>query len=116
MRKSGRYDRLLTIQSATRTRNSVGEEVVSWATFATVWATRETQTATERFLGAQPFAEVDTLWRCGWNVDIMSVLSPKNHRIVYRDRVFDILGVVEIGRREEAHIPTKARTDGGGQP
>lgn len=116
MRKSGRYDRQLTIQLATRTRNAVGEEVVSWSNWANVWAARETQTATERFIASQPYAEVDTLWRCGWNSAIMEQLSPKNHRILYRDRVYDILGVVEIGRQAETHIPTKARTDAGGEP
>ena len=38
MIRAGEYDQRITIQSKSVTRNSIGEEVVSWTDVVTVWA------------------------------------------------------------------------------
>ncbi len=115
-RRSAQYDRLVRIEEMTETRGDAGQPVQTWALKWKIHVRRESQAATERFVAQQRFAETDTLFRCGWSENITPKINPRLHRLVYRGRVFDILGVEEVGRREEALIPTKARTDGGGQP
>jgi SPP1 family predicted phage head-tail adaptor len=114
--RAGRLDRQITIEAVTYTTADDGSQVESWATLTTCFAQRETQSAIERFAAAQTVAEVDTLWRIRWNNDLMQVLSPKLHRIVYRDQTYNILGLVEIGRKEGVHVPCKSRGDAGGTP
>ena len=112
--RAGKLDRPITIEAVTYTTSGDGSQVESWAQIASCFAERESQSAMERFAAAQTIAEIDTLWRIRWNDDLMVVLDPKLHRIKYRDRAYNILGLVEIGRKEGVHIPCKSRGDTGG--
>jgi len=112
--RSGRLDRQIEIEVVSYTTQPDGSQVETWAYLARCFAERETQGAMERFAAAQTIADVDTLWRIRWNDALMRVLDPKLHRIVYRDRAYNILGLIEIGRKEGVHIPCKSRGDTGG--
>ena len=46
--RAGKRNRLLTIQSNTTTRDSIGQPLASWSDFTTVWANVSIDTATER--------------------------------------------------------------------
>lgn len=112
--RAGRLDRKVTIEAVSYSTADDGSQFETWTEFARVFAERETQGALERFAAAQTVADVDTLFRLRWSDTLMSVLSPKTHRIVYRDRAYNILGAFEIGRKEGVHVPCKSRGDSGG--
>lgn len=111
--RAGSYDRRIAIQEKTVTYNADGQPIESWSNVALIWARIESQTATERFAAQQQYATVDTLFRVRWQEAITPTLTPQSNRILYRDRVYDLLGVVEIGRKVEAHLPTVGRAQEG---
>lgn len=113
--RSGKLDRKITVQTRTVARGNSGGEVVSWSNAYTLFAERETTAATERFAASQSFADVDTLFRIRWNSTTKQI-NPKQHRITYRNRWYEVLAVVEIGRNEGAWIACKSRGDLGGTP
>lgn len=114
--KSGKLDRRIGIEVVSYSTAGDGSQVETWSELTTCFAERESRGATERFAASQTFADIDTLWRIRWNQGLVDVLNPKSHRITYGGRTFNILGVVEIGRKEGLHIPCAARGDDGAQP
>lgn len=114
--KSGKLDRRITIQVRTVVTDALGGETETWADEFPVWAERETQSATERFVTVQKVADVNTLFRIRWVENIANDVGPKTHRLTYRGRVYEILAVVEIGRREGMWIGCASRADTGGTP
>lgn len=116
---AGRIDRKVTLHRVTYTTSGDGSRVRALgASLGTLSAGRETQAALEHFAAAQTIADVDTLWRTRWNDDLFNSvsLSPKDFILKYRDREYEILGLIEIGRKEGLHIATKSRGDTGGTP
>lgn len=111
--RAGALDRRIDIEAVTYAAAADGEPVPTWSRLTTISAAIESQAATERFAAAQRFATVDTLFRVRWNEAITPTLTPQTHRIVYRGRVYELLGVVEIGRKVEAHLPTVGRAQEG---
>lgn len=111
--RAGSYDRLITVQSKTTAYNADGQPIDTWSTAFTLNARIESQQATERFAAQQQYATVDTVFRVRWNEAITPTLTPQGNRVVYRGRVFDLLGVVEIGRKVEAHLPCVGRAQEG---
>lgn len=108
--KAGKLDRRVTIEQLSTVTNEVGEEIETWSTLASVWASREGSGVAQRFGSSQSFAEVDAVFRTRWYPwgDTVEALT---HRLTYRDRVYDIHGTEEIGRREGLFVLTKARAD-----
>lgn len=109
-------DRRITIQRRTVTTGADGGEVVTWADEREQWAERETPAATERFAERERVASADTLFKLRWNDAVMDNTTTLNHRIMYRERWYEILAVVEIGRRDGIWIACASRTDMGGEP
>jgi len=111
--RAGAFDRVISIETVTTTQNGDGQPVETWTQAYTLKAAIESQSAMERFVASQRYATVDTLFRVRWNEAITPSMSPRTHRIVYRNRVYELLGVVEIGRKVEAHLPTVGRAEEG---
>lgn len=107
--KAGDLDRRIAIERATETQDDFGEPIQTWATLATVWASKEDIRDTERFMAQQVGAEVTTRFQIRYSATVASV-NPKD-RVVYDGRVYDIAGVKEIGRREGLEITAVARAD-----
>lgn len=63
MIRAGRMDQRVTFQSKAVTRNSIGEEVVTWGDFATVWAEIVPIRGKEFFAAAQMQQTVDLRMR-----------------------------------------------------
>jgi SPP1 family predicted phage head-tail adaptor len=108
--RTGRLDRQITLQSVSVVQDDLGQPIETWTNVATVWAERESQSATKRFAAQQRFAEVDIVWRIRWYPWAPDV-RPDTHRVVYQGRPFNVLGAVELGRKEGLHIATKARAE-----
>lgn len=108
--RAGRLDRRVTIEQLTETQNGVGETIKTWSTLATLWAERVPQGVVQKYNTQQQYAEVTAVFRIRW-FPHASAISPELHRVVYRDRVYDVHGTEEIGRRDGLMILTAARAD-----
>jgi SPP1 family predicted phage head-tail adaptor len=98
----------VTIEQATKSQNEVGETVLSWATFATVWASVESLSARE----TERFAETVGFMTHRIKIRYLSGLTGAM-RIVYRSRVLEIGQILERDRLwHQEIICTEKRADG----
>lgn len=104
MINSGSLDRRIVIQALTVTQDDFGGAVEAWATLATVWAQWLPGAGSERFTAASVYAEAQGRFRTRWRSDVTTL-----HRVTWDGKEWDILDVVEIGRREGLEIKVKAR-------
>lgn len=104
--RSGRLDRLITIQVKTSTEDSFGEMIETWATLAEVWAELKYLRGSEWFAAQQEGASVDVIFRIRYRDDV----TPLNV-IVYDSRTYDISAVLELGRREGLELYASARAE-----
>ena len=96
MIRSGALDKRITIEQATRTRETVyGSEALTWSTFATVWAEVKEESSVERVRN-----DLRTLTRVS---SVMIRYLPgltAQMRIVLPDsRVMQIVSIHEVGRK-----------------
>jgi len=100
--RAGRLRERVTIQAATRTANSFGEEAPAWNDAQTAWAEVRPMMATAREKMA-PGAEILQA-RAPYQVRMrfFSGLSPVSHRLVWEGRTLEIESVLDPdGRRHE---------------
>lgn len=100
--KSGKLDRRITIQNRIETQNSFGEAVISYGTFATVWAEVLPLSGRELFTAAQTFPEAQLKVRIRYLAGVT-----EKHRILHDGVSYDILHIAEMGRREGLEILVK---------
>jgi SPP1 family predicted phage head-tail adaptor len=98
----GRLDRKITIESVTETRDSVGQPVETWATFATTWAQKKDGSGGESTKADQTIAELGSTFITRH----VSGVTPKM-RINEGGSIYDILSVSEIGRAAGLEIKTR---------
>jgi len=102
----GALDRRVILQQPTSVVNDYGERMVTWSTYATVWAAIERKpSASERNSGEQvvSFQSVTFMIR---NSSQVELLSP-SYRISYDGKYYEILGVQELGRSEQLRVITE---------
>jgi SPP1 family predicted phage head-tail adaptor len=98
----------VTIQQAAKTQNEVGESVLTWSTFATVWASVESLSARE----TERFAETVGFMTHRVKIRYLSGVTGAM-RILYRNRVLEIGQVIEQDRLwHQEIICTEKRDDG----
>jgi SPP1 family predicted phage head-tail adaptor len=102
--RPGNMDRRITIKSKISTQNSYGEPIDTWIDIATVWAERRELRGDERWEAQR----VNPTVECKYYIWHREGLTVKN-RIVDGGRDFDILAVLEIGRREGLELIVSAR-------
>ncbi|MCM2506068.1 phage head closure protein [Aureimonas altamirensis] len=102
-------DRRISIQRFNETTNAFNEVVKTWGTLATVWASKEDIKDGERFAAGQVSASITTRFQIRYSQTVSSV-SPLD-RVEFENRVYEIVGVKEIGRREGLEITAAARAD-----
>lgn len=96
-------DRRVTLQSKSATRDAMGGEVVTYATFASVWAEKRDLAGREYLTAGQSErAEIQTLWRLRW----LSGVTPAM-RLIHGSDVYDIESVAELGRNDALELHTK---------
>lgn len=95
MLAAGKLTERVTIQRKSAARNAIGEEVVTWADIATVWAQVEPLRGREFFAGAQMQAAVDVRIRIRYGVSVQA-----EDRAVWRGQAHDIVSVIEPGARQ----------------
>jgi SPP1 family predicted phage head-tail adaptor len=108
MMAAGALDRRITIEQLTETRDGAGGVVPTWDAVCVIWAQRTPVTAREKFAAQQLAADADTRYRIR---DPGFEVSPKTHRVKDGLRVYDIRGVLEVGRREGVDLLALARAE-----
>lgn len=103
----GRLDRRVVIEQAAETQNSSGEAVPTWSELATVWASVRPARTVESVQGDQEHAVRETVFRVRHRTDVTEKM-----RVSYGGKVYDIAGIVEIGRREALDLTGVVRALG----
>lgn len=106
--QAGVLDSIITVQRYKATQDAYGEELLEWRQLCQLWAQATAMKGTESFMASQFVGQCDYTFRIRWRGDI----SVKD-RILYNGKYFDILGVLEKGRRVELLIYAKTRSDDG---
>jgi SPP1 family predicted phage head-tail adaptor len=101
--RAGPLDRFITIQNRTITRNAQGADLEAWGTFAQVWASKKDYRGEEFFSAQKENAQIETMWRIRYLTGLKSEM-----RISYDGKLYDILQISELGRREGFELLTKA--------
>lgn len=104
--RSGRLDRIITLQRAVKDQDEYGEEIETWVDITDCWAERVELRGSERFEAQQTQAKVEAKYRIWW----MPGVTPIDRLIDSDGRVYDIKATLEIGRREglELHVSSHA--------
>jgi SPP1 family predicted phage head-tail adaptor len=98
--RAGQLRQRVTIQSKTASRDSFGEEDITWVDLATVWAAVEPLRGREFLDGKMITAEVTTRIR----IRHRSGLTPEM-RVVFGSITYDVLSIIHIEERErEIHL------------
>lgn len=108
--QAGKLDRRITLQRATVTRDEYNEPVEAWGDIATVWASYEPIRDGERFRAGERAAELSARFQIRYSSTVAD-LGPED-RLTFEGKVYEIVHVKEIGRREGLEITTTARGDG----
>lgn len=114
--RSGKFDRRISIEVATPTRDAAGDVVNEWAPAFKLFAHRLVPRPTS-VLGQEAMAEHAVLHRSQVNWILRfgtkaNSIAPETHRIRYKGRVYQILSIVEgTGRSEEIVVRTATTPD-----
>lgn len=94
---AGQFDQRVTIQQKSVTRSAIGEEVPTWATFATVWARVEPIRGREFFAAAQMQSATDHRVTIRYRTGIT-----RDMRVLWRGIPLDIVGEpIDVNARKE---------------
>src|SRR5262245_33177480 len=117
--RGGEFDRRIEIQRVTVTQSPSGEEREEWATLSIRPARYEALPGDERFISQQYIAKGQVAFLIRW-AEIVADVSPLD-RIIYpasaanspppNNKIFDIITVQEVGRREGLRILAASRQD-----
>lgn len=93
---AGILDRRITLQRFATAQDPTGDVIETWVDLAEVWAAVEPLGGLERLQAAQLTASIDTRFTIRYRPDLTAAL----HRIRYDGKLYDIVAVIELGRRE----------------
>lgn len=104
----GALDRRIVLQRPSSTTNDYGERIVTWLTYATIWAAIDRKPgATERISGEQMLSFQQVIFSIRYSTTV-SILEA-SHRVSYDNKVYNVLGVQEVGRQEQLRVITELR-------
>ena len=103
----GKLRERVTVQQATQTRNSLGEAVLSWADWQTVWASVDGVSAREALAAGQQDVTITHRVRMRY----LNGLT-QNMRISWGGRTLDIVSILEHNNRSEHELICQETRDG----
>jgi head-tail adaptor len=117
--RAGRLDRRVAVQRFTAGQSPSGEPIEAWATIGGIdrWASKTAVSGVERFGSQQLEAKEQVEFRLRW-ADELSDLRPIDRIIepasdavipIPERSIYDIIAVLEIGRREGLRVLTTRR-------
>ena len=104
---AGKLRERVTVQQATQTRNSLGEAVMSWADWQTVWASVEGVSAREALAAGQMEVTISHRVRLRYLTGLT-----QNMRLSWRGRTLDIVSLLEHNNRSEHEVICQETRDG----
>lgn len=104
--QSGDLDRRIVLQRATVTLDGFGGEVETWAPLRTVWAQYLPGPGREAWRSAEVAAVTEARFIIRWGQGVTV-----RDRVLYDGKVYDVRGVIEIGRREGQELSVSSRAD-----
>jgi SPP1 family predicted phage head-tail adaptor len=99
MLRSGTMDRLAVVQTPTESASAIGEPILTWSDFATRWIAILPLSGSESLQALVNEGSVTHRVRMRYTTG----LKPKM-RLTCEGRTFEIMSVVERGRREEHEL------------
>lgn len=113
---AGDLDRRIIIQKATEARDAAGDVVPgAWVVVGKLWANRKPGViGTESAAPQGQLRQHDLVWSVRANC-ISREIFPETHRIFYKGRIHEVVGVIDGDQREDLiKILTCTRPDGRG--
>jgi SPP1 family predicted phage head-tail adaptor len=108
---SGPRDRRIVIERRTYTLDGFGGEVVTWTNIGHRWASSLPVKDGERFGNAEAIATITHRFQILW--DATAAQIDPTYRVLFDGRLYDVVAVKEIGRREGIEISATARAENG---
>lgn len=100
MQAAGDYAQRVRIERPVKTRNSLGEQIVTWEEFATVWAAVEPLSGRELTSLRAELADVTARIRIRYRPGVLTEM-----RIVHGTAVYNIASAIDVkSRRHEIEI------------
>ena len=93
---AGRLRERVTVQSASGSTNNLGETVLTWSNFATVWASVEGVSAREALAAGQQDVSLTHKVRLRYLTGLTQSM-----RFRWRNRTLDIISLLEHNNRSE---------------
>lgn len=103
----GRLDRLITIQRKLTTKNSTGNESESYYDLINLWSSMRAYTGTEKTESSEIVASGFYVFKSRYSNNV----KPKD-RISYNGNYYDIVSVIELGRKDGLEITAKWKDNG----
>ena len=102
----GGLDRRITLERPASVTNDYGEKVVTWTSYATIWASIDRKPgATERVSGEQVLSFQQVIFNIRYSATVK--ILEASHRVSYDSKVYNVLGVQEVGRADQLRIVTE---------
>ena len=97
----GKSDRRITVQRYTTITNDFGERVQTWANFVTVWAElmKTGERMNETIISDQDMPVQRVLFKIRSSSESRAIKA--DDRVIYDSKTYDLLGIAEIGRRDQ---------------
>ena len=105
--QAGKLDRRIILQRSTKANDAFNQPIETFSTLATVWASYLPLSDSEKARANEIYSNLTARFQIRWST-VVATLNTKD-RVSFDGRVFDILGVKEIGRHEGLEITAAAR-------
>jgi len=110
LRGAGKLDRRITFRRLVESQSASGAVVLTPQVIATVWAEKSPDRGTEAFREGQVQGWAAVTWRTRYFHEAMTEPTVK-WEIVEGLRVYEVLEVRDLGRREGWEFVTRARAE-----
>jgi len=88
--KSGQLKHRITIQQQVKTKNAIGEQIVSWETWVTCWASIEPAAGNQYYAAKQLDSKVDGKAKIRYRTGLKPTM-----RILYGNRILNIVSIIQ---------------------
>lgn len=100
MLEAGKFDRRIMVQVATESKDGAGDVIKEWIDAFPRFARKQDSAGREFFGAAQVIREADVAFTVRDDSQSRSI-APETHRIIYQDKIFEIVGIAEGAVRED---------------
>lgn len=101
----GFMDRRIIVQTQSTQVDAYGSRDGNWSNLHTVWAAMDNKSASGGVTAEQETSRNRVTWRVRYSTDMAAVTTA--NRILYGNKPYNILAVVEHGRKNELHFVTE---------